>query len=308
MKLAPIVLFVYNRPWHTQQCLESLYANELAKDSILYVYSDGLKNNADDNETANVAEVRKLLKAKNWCSKVIIKERTTNIGLANSVVHGVTEIVNKHGRIIVIEDDLVLSKGFLSFMNKGLTLYQNNQNVMSITGYSFFNDGTKPDKTYFLKGGTSTWGWGTWSKSWKIFNYDSTSLYKKIIERNLESQFNLDNTYGYLNMLKAQINGKIDSWGIRWYASVFLAGGLGLWPNKSLVQNIGHDGTGVHCPKSSKLQTSELSHHFEIELIETQESLQYKKNVISYYKNINAQSFSDRIKTRIINALNRIIP
>ena len=306
MQLAPIILFVYNRPWHTQQCLNSLYSNDLAKDSILYIYSDGIKNKLDDNEISNVAEVRKILKAKKWCSKVVINEITDNIGLANSVINGVTEIVNKHGKIIVIEDDLVLSKGFLSFMNEGLYLYEKHNSVMSITGYSFFSDTTKPNRTFFLKGGTSTWGWGTWRNSWQKFNGDSASLHKKIVKKSLQRQFNLDNSYDYLNMLEAQMKGEIDSWGIRWYASVFLSEGFGLWPNKPLVQNIGHDGTGIHCPKETLNYRHDLCHQFETELIKVEESMLYKIKLISYYRNLNSHSFASRLKNKIIKVYNSL--
>ena len=129
MKLAPIILFVYNRPWHTEQTLRALMANELAVESELYIYADGPKPNATDEQLQKIREVRQLIRQEQWCGKVHVVESEKNKGLANSVINGVSEIVNKYGRIIVLEDDLKTSPTFLTYMNQALEYYESFHSV-----------------------------------------------------------------------------------------------------------------------------------------------------------------------------------
>ena len=147
--LAPIVLFVYDRPWHTNQMLDSLAANKLADQSVLYIYSDGPKENSTIEQLKRINDVRELIRERKWCKEVNIVESKKNKGLANSIVDGVTEIVNRYGKIIVLEDDLVLSKGFLKYMNDSLSFYQNNNEVMHISGYMEPVNSNLPE-TFFL--------------------------------------------------------------------------------------------------------------------------------------------------------------
>jgi len=238
--LAPIVLFVYNRPWHTEQTLNSLRKNPLAKESVLYVFADGPKENATPEDRLKIIETRAVLRKKDWCKEIIIIEGDINKGLATSVIKGVTEIVNKHGKIVVLEDDLVLAPTFLEFMNDGLNLYQDKQNIYSINGY-MFPFYYKEEKTVLLPY-TSTWGWATWSSKWKAFRNDMQD--KNMLETNpfLASKFNLAN-YRYTDMLNYGNN----SWGIKWYFAIFIRNGLNVFPSKSLVSNIGFDGSGENC-------------------------------------------------------------
>ena len=173
MNLAPIVLFVYNRPWHTLQTLEALRKNALASESILYIFADGPKPFADESAMHKINETRECIKKKQWCKEVIIYEREINLGLADSIINGVTEIVNKHGKIIVLEDDIVTSKGFLKYMNDALDIYELEEKVMHISGYMFPVKKKLP-KTFFYKP-TTCWGWATWSRSWKYFKKDAKS-------------------------------------------------------------------------------------------------------------------------------------
>jgi len=135
--LAPIVLFVYKRPWHTEQTLRALMANDLADESILYVYSDSPKHLACDDDIAGVEEVRRIARSENWCKEVHVIEAPHNKGLVMSFVDGVTEVVNRHGKVIVLEDDQVTSKGFLKFMNEALELYKADEKVMHVSGYMY---------------------------------------------------------------------------------------------------------------------------------------------------------------------------
>lgn len=238
--LAPIVLFVYNRPWHTQQTVEALQKNELAQESELFIYCDAAKNDAVKQ---SVQDVRSYIQSIDGFKKITIIEREKNWGLANSIIDGVTKIVNQYGKIIVLEDDLVASPYFLRFMNEALTKYKNELSVFSITGYSHSNDIEKIDSTYFLRL-TSSWSWGTWKDKWKHFSHDPDIL--KLCNKS-KHRFNYDSSYDYSSMSDLQLKGEIDSWAIYWYASVFLKDGLTLYPKKSLIQNIGFDGSGTHC-------------------------------------------------------------
>lgn len=245
--LAPIVLFVYNRPWHTQQTLEALLQNELADQSILYIYSDGPKKNDKENEQ-KIAAVRNVIRSKQWCKEVRIIESDMNFGLANSIIKGVTEVVNEYGKIIVLEDDIVTSKGFLKYMNTALDLYENEENVFHISGYMFPVKGKLPT-TFFYKQ-TSCWGWGTWANKWKYFEPSANELLKQLIGTKKIETADIDGTNQFLNQLKANIEGKLKTWAVLWHFSVFLKDGLSLHPGKSLIKNIGNDGSGSHCQET----------------------------------------------------------
>ena len=238
-QLAPIVLFVYNRPDHTLQTLEALSRNELASESELYIYADAAKEGASDEDRASVAEVRKVLKSKAWCKEVFIREAAANKGLANSVIEGVTEIVNKYGKVIVLEDDIVTSPFFLRYLNEGLDIYEESPNVYSVNAY-IFPISVEEVTTFLSPLGTSTWGWATWANKWRAF--DIEPKYKQAIQQNkfLRDRFNLAD-YSYAGMLDNK-----NSWGIRWYYSVFVRNGLGVFPTRPLCYNIGFDEKATH--------------------------------------------------------------
>ena len=242
MDKAPIAFFVYNRPEHTRRALESLAQCEGAVKSELFIFCDGPKQPEDEEA---VRRVRTLVKSRQWCGKVNIIERDENRGLADSIIAGVTEIVNRYGRIIVLEDDLVLSSQFLNYMNDALEIYKDVSRVMHISAYMFPVTGEPPD-TFFYRV-SSCWGWATWKRAWDKFEADADKLLNMINARGLKKTFDIEGSIAYYEMLKAQSEGKLDSWAVRWYASVFLLDGLCLHSGKSLVLNIGHDGSGIHC-------------------------------------------------------------
>ena len=238
---SPVVLFAYNRPYHTRMTLESLGNCGGAKESALFIFCDGPK---DNKEVASVEEVRKLVKSKKWCKTVEVIERDHNLGLSRSITTGVSEIISQYGRGIFLEDDLVLASQFLDYMNEALEIYQDVPQVMHIAGFMFPIKGNIPDT--FLYRGTSCWGWATWGRAWDKFESDAGDLLVRLRNRKAVRSFDIDGTMPYYKMLQKQARGKIDSWDIRWYATVFLRGGLCLHPGRSLVQNIGHDGSGTH--------------------------------------------------------------
>ena len=250
MSPAPIVLFVYNRLWHTQQTIEALQKNVLAKQSELYIYSDGANT---EKIQKSVNEVRQYIDKIDGFKSVTIIKRIKNFGLAESIIDGVTTIVNQYGRIIVLEDDMVVSPYFLEYMNEALEQFVDNDRIISVHGYVYPVEIELPEP-FFLPG-ADCWGWATWRRGWALFNSDGQYLLDELIQRHLIQEFDYNGAYPYSNMLKAQIKGANDSWAIRWHASAFLAGKLTLYPGRSLVHNSGNDGSGTHCGTSDIMGT-----------------------------------------------------
>ena len=242
MNLAPIVLFVYNRPWHTQQTVEALQKNELAKESELFIYSDEAKNK---DARKSVDAVRKYIDKIDGFKKVTVIKREKNWGLADSIIDGVTKIVNEYGKIIVLEDDLVTSPYFLKFMNEALEFYKNEEKVWHINGYIHPIKNNNMNEIFFTKFSIS-WGWATWSDRWIHFTRDPEYLIRKF-NKSMINKFNLDKSSKSWNQVTNNQNGKLYTWAVFWYATIFLNNGFCLNPNKSLVKNIGHDGTGTNC-------------------------------------------------------------
>ncbi|KAF0811509.1 hypothetical protein IGB42_04041 [Andreprevotia sp. IGB-42] len=244
--LAPVALFVFARPAHTRQTLDALLANDLASKTDLIVYSDGARAGAD--ETA-VQEVRDLIRALRGFKSVTLIERPRNYGLASNIISGVTETLNQFGQIIVLEDDLVTSPHFLDFMNQGLAKYRDKEKVASIHGYCYPVKDPIPE-LFFLRG-ADCWGWATWSRAWDCFESNGTKLLAELKQRDLIKEFDRGISYRvYSKMLKKQIAGRNNSWAIRWHASTFLNGMYTLYSRESLINNIGHDASGVHCAQN----------------------------------------------------------
>lgn len=239
---APILLFVYNRPEHTRRVIESLKANAEAADSELFIYADQARSETDIQQ---VSEVRRLIRSTDGFKQVTVIEREKNWGLARNVIDGVTTQVNAHGRVIVLEDDLVVAPHFLRFMNDALEMYKNEEKVGHIQACDFTKDPSLPDT--FLIRWTGSWGWATWERAWKHFNPDGKELLSRLEERHLTRYFDFNGNYPFTRMLRRQIAGKNNSWAIRWNASLFLDGILSLNVGKSLVQNTGFDGSGTNC-------------------------------------------------------------
>lgn len=240
---APIVLFVYNRPIHTCRTVEALLKNDLAAESDLFIFSDAPKK---PEAAESVRKVRDYIQTITGFKSVTIVARDRNWGLANSIIDGVTSVVDQCGRIIVLEDDLVTSPHFLEYMNVALERYEGNKQVMQISGHMFPADFTTTTDAVFLPM-TTSWGWATWGRAWKHFDPKSTGYVRLKGDAQLRKRFNLDGAYDYFSMLEAQLAGTVDSWAVRWYLSVFMLRGLTLFPVKSLVNNMGFDGTGTHC-------------------------------------------------------------
>lgn len=293
---APIVLFVYNRLNHTKRTLEALKKNKLADKSHLYIFSDGGKNTSDINK---VNSVREYIQNIDGFKKIEVIEKDKNMGLAKSIINGVTEIVNLYGKIIVLEDDLETSPYFLMYMNEGLKLYKDNPKVISIHGYIYPITGLP--ESFFIKG-ADCWGWATWRNSWKIFEPDGKKLLNELVKKNLQKEADFNNSYQYTKMLKDQINGKNNSWAVRWYMSAFLSDKLSLYPGKSYVQNIGHDIDATHCTIETDLFDIDLNQEFRLSKINIHEDIDSKLKMENYFKKIRPSTMQ-KIKSKFINFL-----
>ena len=244
--LAPIALFVYNRPEHTRRTLTYLEKNLLADESRLFIFSDAAKAGEDKTK---VEQVRQLAKEVTGFKSVKVIERKENLGLANSIISGVTQLVNEYGKVIVFEDDLLSSPYALQYFNESLTRYADEEKVMHIGAYMYKLADKNLHQTFFFRAATS-WGWATWARAWKDFEPDVDVLLKQFDKKNIE-KFSIEGTMNFWKQLEGFKAGKNDSWAIRWYASIFLKGGLTLNPSTSLVNNIGNDGSGVHSNKEN---------------------------------------------------------
>ena len=250
MSTAPIILFVYNRPDHTLRTLKALENNNLASESELFIYADAAKN---EQSKAAVEQVREIIN-RNWRFKsVTLTLRESNCGLAANVIDGVTKIVEQYGQVIVLEDDLVTSPFALEYFNDALELYRHQDQVMQISGYGYpVKDIETLPETFFFRVANS-WGWATWDRAWNHFNSDINALTDDFTAEQIH-QFSIEGKENFWKQVKEFKAGKINSWAIRWYASVFKNNGLVLYPRNSLTQNIGNDGSGTHTAAETTYQ------------------------------------------------------
>lgn len=257
LMLAPVILFVYNRPEHTIQTIEALSKNELAKESNVFIFSDAAKN---ENSLEKVRAVRNYIdtiKDKEYFKSLTIRNAKINKGLAKSVIDGVTEIINEYGKVIVLEDDLITTPDFLAYMNNALNYYNELDKVWSISGYNIpiaFPEDYKSDVYYSYRG--CSWGWATWKKKWEQVDWNVKDYTQFKSNRHLRNQFNRGGR-DMANMLDAQMEGTIDSWAIRWCYTQFKKDMLTVYPVKSRIRNIGLDGSGTH---------SGITSHYDVEI------------------------------------------
>ncbi len=277
---SPIVLFAYNRLDHLQRTIEGLLKNKLVEDSPLFVFSDGPKNDQDARE---IKKIRDYVSSIKGFKSIELIASPSNKGLANSIIQGVTEVLKNHPHCIVMEDDLLTHPRYLEYMNFYLEKLADNKSVASIHGYV---DDVMDLPDFFFLRGADCWGWATWSDRWKLFEPSGIKLLGDIQKQGLEKQFDRNNSYPFLKMLKNQVVGKNNSWAIRWHASAFLANKLTLYPGKSLVQNIGLDGSGTHCDADDlalkDFSTQKLDLRWPIDIFENKEA---EKQIELYYKN-----------------------
>ena len=242
MKKTPLAVFAYNRPDHLRHTLEALQHCARLNECQLFIFSDGPKITVDENAVQDTRDV-----IHEWAEKFNGKvvEQPVNIGLARSIVNGVTRLCDEYGRVIVLEDDMLISPHFLDYMITALERYQDEEELCQISGYMFpVRHLQKPD-AFFLPI-TTTWGWATWGRAWKLFQWDISAALIELQHPAVRYAFDLEGVYPFSKMMEDCAAGRNDSWGIRWWWSVFKAQKLVLHPRHSLVWVGGFDGTGTH--------------------------------------------------------------
>ena len=240
--LSPIVLFAYSRKKSLEKTINYLKKNELAKKSELFIFSDGYKSKKDK---LHVDQVRSyLIKIKGF-KKIKIILRKKNLGLAKNIVSGVTEIIKKYNKVIVLEDDIIVSKNFLIYMNLCLDRFKREKKIWHINGWNYKFNFPKSDYNTFYWRGMICWGWATWKDRWKNYKKNPDYLIKNWTKHKI-SKFNFDNSIDFWSQVQRNFLNLINTWAIFWYSSIFNKNGICLSPIVSLTQNIGNDKFSTH--------------------------------------------------------------
>ena len=296
--LAPVVLFVYNRLEHTQGVIDSLSKNVLASETEVFVFSDAAKT---ENGLEKVNAVREFIHDETWHEKfktVSIVEAKENKGLAKSVIGGVTQVLEKYGKVIVVEDDLVLSPYFLNYMNDALEFYKNDEKIWSISGYSFPMKSLKcyPHDVFYSYRGCS-WGWATWLDRWVKTDWEVKDFPKLMQSKELQNRFNRGGA-DLTEMLQHQMEGRINSWAIRWVYTQSNLDMYTVYPKNSYVLNDGCDGSGTHLGSTSEYQTEiqESAAKCQFETLKIEERIAKE----FWYK------YTDTLNKKIIRNLKKI--
>jgi hypothetical protein len=273
MKLAPVILFTFNRPKHAEKTLKALAENELANETNLYIFSDGPRN---DNDIPNVKSVREIInyfKNENKFLSVQICESKINKGLAKSVVSGVTKIFSKYNSVIVLEDDLITSVDFLKFMNSSLARYENDKTVGSLSGYNPLKKMPEDYKydVYFTTR-TCSLGWATWKKDWDDVDWTAKAYNK--FKRSYKQRLSFNSTgFDRAKRLDRQMLKDAKSWSILFGFDIFIKKKNTLYASNSKLIHIGWDGTGTHSSDNNvqkfndKTEISEYPLNFPKEIV-----------------------------------------
>ena len=264
---APIAIFAFNRPGHLSNLFASLLTNPEAEFSKIYLFIDGPRTNDEKKLTA---ETKKMGEDFSKFLNLTTFQSEKNLGLSESILGGIDKVLLNHDRVIVLEDDLELSPKFLRFINRGLEVHRGDLNVASVQGFSMI-DLKSSESSYFLRG-ADCWGWATWSNRWESLVRDPKILLDQLHSKKLTRDFDLKGAYPYTNMLERNCNKAIDSWAIRWHASMFLEGRVSLYPGKSLVKNMGRDGSGTHGGSKEEVQAELTEESIEYSWTKPQET------------------------------------
>jgi hypothetical protein len=242
MNKTPLALFTYNRPSHTQQTLDALAQCARFDECDILIFCDGLKK---EEHRADVEATRQVIQA--WAqihpAQIVVREH--NLGLKKSIETGVGDLCRQYGRVIVLEDDIIVSEAFIDFMLSALDHYENDDRVMQVAGFTF------PFAPHAAQGAmllplSTTWGWATWERAWQHYSPDPTPSHAILQDRKKSYAFDLEGAYPYTAMLAGVAEGKIQSWGVLFWFAVWQRGGLVVYPRQSLAQNMGFDGSGVN--------------------------------------------------------------
>lgn len=276
MTLAPIIVFAYDRPDHLSQTLAALAKNDLAPQSVLYIYCDGAREwggeapqppegggnyitkrygvmhcskEEYDAYLQRIVEVRAVAHAQTGFKEVYVVEREKNIGLADNIVGAITEIVNQYGRVIAFEDDIITTRGCLTYLNDALELYKDDEQVMHISAYIYPHKEHLPE-TLFYYTPFPAGGWATWQRAWQYYNQDVVD--HVYYWKDKWKEFNVTGQNHLQKQLLLNYTGQLKTWYVRWYSSMRRLNGLCLYPGTAMSNNIGFDGTGETSKVASK--------------------------------------------------------
>jgi hypothetical protein len=302
-EVAPIAVFAYNRPDHLEQVFDALASCWESSQSALTVFCDGPKTSKDISDVAAVRAVAKRVQESCAFGGVTIVERDSNWGLGRSLIAGITSLLGDHDRIIVVEDDIVVSPDFLTFMNAALAEYADDDRVASVHGFAM-NVGVDLPQTFFIRG-ADCWGWATWRRAWSLFEADGAKLLRRLDDMGLAEDFDFGGAFPYRDMLVEQIRGGVDSWAIRWYASTYLADTLTLYPNRSLVRNIGQEGSGTHSMTRPSHEVEAHRFAFPLQRIEIRESPEARRAMTDAFR--SDASLAQRWKSGVYGAMRHLV-
>jgi len=294
IKETGIILFVYNRLYHTQKVLEGLKKNNVSK---LYIFSDGSKNEKDK---VQVKEVRSSIRNIDWC-ETEIHRNSKNKGLANSIVDGVNYMLSKYDRVIVLEDDCIPSSDFVSFMEECFDRYEETEAVMSISGYSPpIKIPTNYKFDIYFSYRFCSYGWGTWKKTWNFFKEDN-NLQNKIKEsRNFKKGVFLAGK-DLIPMLEKRIKGENDSWAVFWALNIVENKGFCINPVHSRIINIGFDNSGIHSKNTKKFDVK--LYQGDSENLVLPEEIIINNKIVKGYRRFYAPLVKKDIKRQIIQMM-----
>jgi hypothetical protein len=243
----PVAVFAYNRPRHTARALEALARCRRLDECSFHFYLDGPKT---PESSSAVAETLHVLESWQPTFNAYLTVRSANLGLATSIVGGVSDLVAHYGRVIVLEDDLIVEPDFLHYMIECLDHYADEPAVMQVAALALQPPSGCPTDVFLLPV-TSTWGWATWARAWTHFSWTPIDLEKQQSDPDWKNRFNINGSFAGNAMLADRLAGKNSSWGILWWYAVSRLSGLVAYPRQSLVRNTGFDGSGTHCGTSN---------------------------------------------------------
>lgn len=300
MKLAPIVIFSYNRPEHLRQTLDALAKNDLASHSDLFIYCDGVKPTASDEQLTRISKNRQVAHAASGFKSVSVIEREKNYGLADNIVSAVTEIVTQYGRIIAFEDDIVTTRGCLTYLNDALELYKDDEQVMHISAWMYPNKGQFPT-TFFYDTPYPAGGWATWKRAWDYFNPD-TADHVRYWQDNWK-EFDIEGENHLSKQLLMNYDGTLKTWFIKWYSSMHRIGGLCLYPGTAMSNNIGWDDSGETSMSLTRYIVPHPAEYTEVKRIPIKRNRKAFHYIRAWY---SGHWYNRRNRVRIYNIIRSI--